>query len=132
MRIRVGDAEYSRVHHNQLKLRHIVELQAELTALGGIGGVTTWGQVQAAATELLSLPLSEQSRHPHWPLFYVLTVWSSMLAAGEAVKFADVLDLNQDDIEFVPDAADVAAMEAVMKATEDKATRRGKGQAAPQ
>lgn len=130
MKIKVNGKAYPRAHHSQLTLGRIVELQAGLTALGGIGGVSTWGEVQAAAAELLALPVDVQPRHPHWPLFYVLTVWSSMLKAGEDVAFMDILDLSQDDIEFVPDPEDVAAIEAAMKGTQER-RQRGKGKAAP-
>lgn len=104
-RIRIGEKTYDQRPLNGLPLRHLLTFKADTAA---IGLPSSWTDIEAASAEMEKLPEDKKMTHPNWELVYCAMIWVTLLAAGENIRFAEVIEIDMGSIELIADPEPVA------------------------
>lgn len=102
-RFRIGATVYEASSILRLTLGQILDLERQTAALGR---PLSWSQIKAMMSNLDGVTADDFAGHDDAPWVIALTVYSSRLAAGERMTFAEAVDFPLEDLTILPAPAD--------------------------
>ncbi len=113
MRIRVGDREYPLKYVEELTLLDLLTLEAQTRNIDPSRPLTMYvlrGMERSVAKAIAGLSgparVAAGEAHPDAPWLFAVMIWAARRAAGEDVTFAQAIEVDPADIEYVREAGD--------------------------
>lgn len=103
MRFTIGDKMYQQADLYKITIQDWLLLQTE-TAI--YGKPMTLGVVERMSKELEGLTAVERSEHPNSLWVLGIYIWASRRVAGDALTFAQAIDIPLHDVTFLPEPED--------------------------